>query len=391
MKQFTKEELQKFYTARKDKLVDYMEQNSITAVVFEDCEERRNPAVRYFTGHPTDAIYVIALADEENENEKKYKDFLIPWDENLANEKAVDVQIIPYNKYERKNIIAVAKVLKTLKIKSTKKIELPPETPYPLFLKYVDALSKDNWDVLCHEKSVHDFVVDMRSTKDRYEIECTKEACRVGDHIISEIERGIRENWLHKEMDVALLIESELRKCGCEKTGFDTLAAGPSRSWAIHAFPGYTNADWPADGLSILDFGVVYEGYTSDTTLTIAKNLNEKQEELVQLVEKAAKEALPLYKPNSQIKLAGAKATEIFAKAKKIMPHTLGHGIGLEIHEFPRVSDKQEENVVFKPGMIITLEPGLYDPKLGGVRLENDVLITENGNEVLTHSKIIRI
>lgn len=385
MKQYSKEDLAKIYKARKNKLVDYMKKNNITAVVFEDTEGRRNPAVRYFTNHPSDAIYIIA------QNEEKIFDTLIPWDDNLAKEKAVDVEIIPYNKYERKNVIAVAKILKGFKLKGLKKVELPPETPYPLFLKYVDALSKDNWDVLCREKSTHDFVVDLRSTKDEYEIECTKEAARVGDHIISEIERGIRENWLHKEMDVALLIESELRKFGCERTGFDTLAAGPSRSWAIHAFPGYTDAPWPADGLSILDFGVVYEGYTSDTTLTVAKNPNEKQAELVELVEKAAREALPLYKPDSSIKLAAAKADEIFAKAKKIMPHTLGHGIGLEIHEFPRVSASQPEEIKFKPGMIITLEPGLYDPKLGGVRLENDVLITKDGNEVITHSKIIRI
>ena len=71
------------------------------------------------------------------------------------------------------------------------------------------------------------------------------------------------------------------------------------------------------------------------------------------------------------------------------MPHTLGHGIGLEIHEFPRVKADQNQNLLFKPGMIVTLEPGLYEPGIGGVRLENDVLITETGNEVITHSKII--
>lgn len=385
MKNYTKEELEGIYLDRKMKLVEFMSNKKIDAAVFEDTEGRRNPAVRYFTGHPSDALYVIAVV------EGKATDFLIPWDENLAKEKSVGVQIIPYNKYDRINTAAVAKILKSVKLKGNKKVELPPETPYPLFLKYVDSLSSEGWDVLCREKSTHDYVVEMRATKDEYEIECTKEAARVGDHIISEIERGIRENWLKKEMDVALLIESELRKFNCERTGFDTLAAGPARSWAIHAFPGYTDAPWPADGLSILDFGVVYEGYTSDTTLTVAKNLNEKQAELVELVEKAAKEALPLYKPNAKIRDAGAKADEVFAKAKKVMPHTLGHGIGLEIHEYPRVSPKQDEKALFKPGMIVTLEPGLYDPKLGGVRLENDVLITKDGNEVITHSKIIRI
>ncbi len=382
MKEYKKDELKNIYAKRREKLVSYMTENKITAVMFEDCEERRNPAVRYFTGHPTDALFIIA---------QNGKCALVPWDENLAQERAVDVQILPYNKYERRNTRALKEVLKSFKLKDTRlKVEIPPSTPYPLFLQFVDAL--EGWDVLCRENSTHDFVIDMRSTKDEYEIECTKEACKVGDHIISEIERGIRENWLQKESDVALLIESELRKYGCERTGFDTLAAGPGRSFAIHAFPGYTNAPWPSQGLSILDFGVVYEGYTSDTTLTVAKGpLSPKQEEFLTLVEKAAEQALPLYKAGLPVKKAAEAVDLVFSKAKRVMPHTLGHGIGLEIHEFPRVSPKQGEDCIFKSGMIVTLEPGLYDSELGGVRLENDVLITDEGNEVLTHSKIIRI
>ena len=382
MRDFSKDELKKIYNARRDKLLAYMNENKITAVVFEDCEERRDASVRYFTGHPSDAVFIIASSGSHA---------LIPWDENLARERSVDIQILPYNKYERRNTRAVKEVLKSLKLKGNRvKVELPTSTPYPLFLQYVDAL--EGFDVLCREHSVHDFVLEMRATKDEYEIECTREACRIGDWIISEIERGVRENWIQKEIDVALLIESELRKCGCERTGFETLAAGPDRSFAIHAFPGYTDAPWPAQGLSILDFGVVYEGYTSDTTLTVAKGpLSQKQEELLSLVERAAAQALPLYKAGSPIKKAAEAADLVFSKAKRKMPHTLGHGIGLEIHEFPRVSPKQADDVLFKPGMIVTLEPGLYDAELGGVRLENDILINETGNEVITHSKIIRI
>ena len=382
MKEYSKDEIKAIFSARREKLFSYMAQNGITAAVFEDTEGRRTPAVRYFTGHPSDALF-IATSDG--------KCVLIPWDENLAANCAVDVKIVPYTKFERRNLKAVSEVLKSFKIKSTRlKVELTPETPYPLFLKYVDAL--EGWDVLCRENSTHDYVCELRAQKDEYEIECTKEACRVGDHIISEIERGIREDWLHKEMDVALLIESELRKFGCERTGFDTLAAGPSRSFAIHAFPGYTDAPWPAQGLSILDFGVVYNGYTSDTTLTVAKGpLSQKQEELLSLVEKAAAEALKLYKPGESLKKASAAADDVFARGKRKMPHSLGHGIGLEIHEAPFVTARASEDKVFKTGNIVTLEPGLYDPELGGVRLENDVLITETGNEVITHSKIIRI
>lgn len=379
MKNYTKDELKKIYAARREKLFAFMKENKITAAVFEDTEGRRDLSVRYFTGHPSDALWICS-SDGKNA--------LVPWDENLAKERSVDVKIVPYNKYDRKNIEAVREILKSFKKNDPRlKVELSPATPYPLFLKYVDALQ--GWDVLCRENSVHDFVLSLRACKDEYEIECTKEAARVGDLIIEKIENGIDDGSIKTEMDVSLLIERELRLNGCERNGFDTLAAGSSRSFAIHAFPGYTSAPWPGKGLSILDFGVVFEGYTSDTTLTVVKDATDEQKKLVELVEKAAKEALPYYKNGEKIKMAGLVADEVFKKAKREMPHTLGHGIGLEIHEFPRVSAKQTDDLVFKPGMIVTLEPGLYDSKLGGVRLENDVLVTENGNEVITHSKII--
>lgn len=379
MKNYTKDELKKIYAARREKLFAFMKENKITAAVFEDTEGRRDLSVRYFTGHPSDALWICS-SDGKNA--------LVPWDENLAKERSVDVKIVPYNKYDRKNIEAVREILKSFKKNDPRlKVEVSPATPYPLFLKYVDVLQ--GWDVLCRENSVHDFVLSLRACKDEYEIECTKEAARVGDLIIEKIENGIDDGSIKTEMDVSLLIERELRLNGCERNGFDTLAAGSSRSFAIHAFPGYTSAPWPGKGLSILDFGVVFEGYTSDTTLTVVKDATDEQKKLVELVEKAAKEALPYYKNGEKIKMAGLVADEVFKKAKREMPHTLGHGIGLEIHEFPRVSAKQTDDLVFKPGMIVTLEPGLYDSKLGGVRLENDVLVTENGNEVITHSKII--
>ncbi|MCI1209345.1 MAG: Xaa-Pro peptidase family protein [Treponema sp.] len=377
----TKEELEAFYKTRREKLTGFMKDNAVTAVVFEDTEERRDPAVRYFTGHPGDALFIIT-ADNRG--------ILVPWDENLAKKQAVVETIEPYSKFDRKNIKAVKEILDSLRLNGRLTAELSPETPYPLFLKYVDALS--GWDVRCREESVHDYVKALRAVKDDYEIECTKEAARIGDMIIDTIEAQVKSGAIKTEADVALLIEKECRAQGCEKTGFDTLAAGPTRSYAIHCFPNYTNGSWPGEGLSILDFGVVYNGYTSDTTLTIAQgNLTKVQEELLELVQKAADEAVKLYKKDIPIRDAAVKADEVFAKAKQKMPHTLGHGIGLEIHEFPTVRPKNPSSLVFAPGMIVTLEPGLYDTEAGGVRLENDVLITETGNEIITHSRIIRI
>ena len=119
--------------------------------------------------------------------------------------------------------------------------------------------------------------------------------------------------------------------------------------------------------------------------------ISKEQNEILDLVQKAADECIKLYKPFSKVKAASQKATDIFANFGRTMPHGLGHGTGLEIHEAPFISLRAKEDSVFKEGNIVTLEPGLYYPELGGCRLENDILITKDGNKVLTNSKIFRI
>lgn len=379
---FSQEDIKSFYYGRRYELAQHLRENDIGACVFIDSEEHRDPAIQYYTGHNSDAVLII-FSDGYT--------VLIPWDENLAKKNAFYDKLVPYTRYKNSDITAVKAILNVNYTHGeNSRVELPPYLTYPKYLHFVDELSAYN--CRCKEDGVHQFVVESRMQKDAYEIACTKEAARVGDLIIDDIEAGIKNGSIKTEADVALLIEKELRENGCQRTGFDTLAAGPDRSFAIHAFPGYTNAAWPDTGLSILDFGVVYNGYTSDTTITVAKGpLTPEQELQLELVQTAYDECLKLYTPEHTIVEAAKKADSVFAKAKRKMPHTLGHGIGLEIHEKPRVSTKTNAELYFKPGMILTLEPGLYDPAIGGTRLENDVLITEDGNEVITNSRIIRI
>ena len=382
MKTYTKDELEKIYRSRRNVLAAKMRETDTGACVFVDSEEHRDPAVAYYTNHANDAVLVI-FSDGYS--------VLIAWDENLAKMNAFYDKLVPYMRYKNDAKDATKAILNACSSHAdNNKVELPPYLTYPDYLKFIDAL--DTYDCRCKEDGLHKFVIDCRMIKDEYEIECTREAARVGDLIIDEIEVQIKAGKIKTETDVALLIERMLRENGCQRTGFDTLAAGPARSFAIHAFPGYTAADWPAKGLSILDFGVVYNGYTSDTTLTVAKGpLTKEQEEQLVLVQKAYDEALKLYKPGKPIIDAAKKCDSVFAAAKRKMPHGLGHATGLEIHELPRVNMRATSDMLFKPGMILTCEPGLYDVEIGGTRLENDVLITEDGNEVLTHSRIIRI
>ena len=382
MKEYTKDELKEIYKARRDVLAREMRNRGLGACVFVDSEEHRDPSVAYYTNHANDAVLVV-FSDGYS--------VLIAWDENLAKQNAFYDKLVPYMRYKNEAKDAVKAILNACYTHGeNSKVELPPYLTYPDYLKFIDAL--ENYDCRCKEDGIHQFVIDCRMIKDEYEIECTKEAARIGDLIIDEIEKKARTGTIKTETDVALLIEKRLREHGCQRTGFDTLAAGPSRSFAIHAFPGYTAAEWPAQGLSILDFGVVYNGYTSDTTLTVAKGpLTAAQEKQLELVQKAYDEALKLYKPGRPIIDAAKKCDSVFAAAKRKMPHGLGHAVGLEIHEQPRVSLRATPEMLFKPGMILTCEPGLYDVEIGGTRLENDVLITEDGNEVITHSRIIRL
>ena len=369
------------FEKRRNILIEEMKNTNIQAVVFSDNENHRNPAVRYYTNHPSDAIFILT---------KTGKSVLCPWDINIANQKAFVETIIPFTKFDRDEIKAVDGILKKLGLPENSRIEISPETSYLDFLDFVDRLPQ--YDVSCKKHGLHDFAVEQRMIKDEYEIQCTKKACEITNKIIDTIETQIKKKKIKTELEVALLIESECRKAGCERTSFETLAAGPSRSFAIHCFPSYTNGNFAENGLSILDFGVCYEGYASDVTLTIAKGkLSEKQEQMLSLVQEAFDEALKYYKKDIPVRNAAMKVDKIFAKAKMKMPHSLGHGTGLEIHEAPFVRSKASLETVFQPGMIVTLEPGLYDPELGGCRYENDIHITEDGNEVLTQSRIVRI
>jgi Xaa-Pro dipeptidase len=369
------------YIKRRAELYTWMARNSVAVIILEDTEGRRDPAVRYFSGHPSDALLILTITGHS---------VLCPWDENLANERAsVDV-IVPYTEYGRHPVTAVAGIIEKISVPDRSRIEIPAETPYPMFLQYVEALIE--YDVLCRADGVGKEIAHMRSIKDEHEIATIEKACKITDNIINLVEKQMKSGKIKTEMDVALLIEREARAAGAEGTGFETLAAGPDRSFGIHAFPPYTSGPFPAPGLSILDFGIKLDGYTSDVTVTVASGeLTAGQEKQLALVEKAYKASLNLYMPGKPTRESSLKADEIFRKAKRSMPHTLGHGIGLEAHEGPSIRNRDDNTWVYEPGMVVTLEPGLYHPKHGGCRLENDILITETGNRVLTNSRIIRL
>jgi Xaa-Pro dipeptidase len=370
------------FTARLEKIYDWMAQEGIALLMLEDTETRRDQNIRWLTGHPGDAVLFLSVDK---------KAILTAWDVNLAKLYALQspVMIASYNDFDRKPVKAIALIAKKLGIPTGSKIEIPPVTPYPAFLDYVGELA--DYDILCRENGAAAEIRRLRAVKDEEEIAIIRKAAEITNELIDQLEKNVTSGKIKTEADAALFIEVEARRRGCEGTSFGTLAAGPQRSFAIHAFPNWTCAPFGGQGLSILDFGVKFGGYSTDVTLTFARDLNEKQEKLVNLVEKAAKLATSMAHNECKAKDIAAAVDSLFSKSRKKMPHGLGHGIGLQEHEYPLIRNSNDNEWVLEPGMIFTIEPGLYDPLLGGCRLENDILITESGHEVLTTAAIIRL
>ena len=364
------------YLNRQKKVSSLLAREDISLLVLCDREGMRNPSIRYLTGQPSDSVLFI-FADGRT--------ILLPWDINLAQIKATATQIKPYNDYGRTLAQALAKVLKEEKLPAGSRVEVPAELPYPEFMR----ISQGPYQFICREGGLAAAVDDMRQIKDSDELATLRKAFAITDDILDKIEAALRSGQC-TETDIALLIDREARLAGAEGTGFETLAAAMGRSYNIHAFPAYTGAMMPADGLSIIDFGVKYDGYTSDVTTTITRNLNPEQDNMVSVIEGAVKVAEKLLKPGTLTTGLSGAVNDYLEKNGYVMPHNLGHGIGLYIHEKPFLRAKVEP-IRLEKGMVFTIEPGVYDPELGGVRLENDYLITDTGYEKLTNSRIIRL
>jgi len=369
------------FEKRRRALSSVLKTNGIAMALFEDTEGRRDPSVRYFTGQPGDALLFISADD---------RSLLVPWDVNMAASMASVETIVAYADYGRSPLLAMAGAVGRLEIPVGTTIDLPSVTPYPMFIDYLEACP--DHDFRCVSEGSTKAAQALRAVKDAEELQVYRTVSSITDKAMDQIEAGVRAGRLATEADIALFIERFLRQEGCESTGFETLAAGPSRSFGIHAFPAWTNAAFATDGMSILDFGLSFKGYTSDVTMTFVRNAKSgKRAEMIALVQEAHDKAIAACKPGAVSREVAALVDAIFSSKGYTMPHALGHGVGLEAHEAPAVRNREDNDWVLAAGHIITIEPGLYDPAQGGVRLEDDVLITESGAEVLTHSRIVQL
>ncbi len=369
------------YEGRRAAVASHLKEEGIAACLIEDAEGRRDPSLRYLSGQPSDALLVLSAEG---------RSILVAWDVNMARLYGRVDEILALTDFQRLPQAALAACLERMGIPKGARIELPATTSYPRYVSFVEALP--DYDLVCRDDGVGAFVLGLRAVKDGAELSLYRRAAALTDGLMDEIEAAVRSGRVASELDIALLIEREARARGCEGTGFETIAAGPSRSFGIHAFPAFGAGSFGTEGMSILDFGLKLAGYTTDVTMTFLRGrLSARAERMVELVETAYAASVSLCAPGTPTIAVARAADEVFSREGFAMPHGLGHGVGLEAHEAPAVRNREDNKDVLAPGHIITIEPGLYDPELGGVRLENDVLITPEGREFLTHSRIVRL
>jgi Xaa-Pro aminopeptidase len=223
----------------------------------------------------------------------------------------------------------------------------------------------------------------LRQIKDEEELGIMRKAALVGsklfDHIVGFIRPGMRE------IDVAAELEHQARVLGAEGMSFETIVASGQRSALPHGRA--TAARLPARGFLTLDFGVILEGYCSDMTRTIYLGKPKRNErsayEAVLESQLAGVEAV---RSGESCGAVDEAARGVLRKAglAEAFSHSTGHGVGLEIHEPPRISAGQTNRL--HPGMVVTIEPGIYLAGQFGIRIEDMVAVTRTGGEVLTPS-----
>lgn len=227
-----------------------------------------------------------------------------------------------------------------------------------------------------------DFIENLRLTKDQDELALIRKAAVIGDQVYHQILPFIRPG--RTEQYIANKVDALIREKGCEPAFKTIVASGPGSAIPHHAI---SNRKLKKDDIVVLDFGAIYKGYRSDLTRTVfSGKINKIFQSLYHAVLEAQTKAIAALGPGVKTQSIDQVARGIIEQAGygRYFIHTAGHGIGLEIHEPPRISSK--DTMILQSGMVVTVEPGIYIPGQGGVRIEDMVLITDTGREILTKS-----
>jgi Xaa-Pro aminopeptidase len=246
-----------------------------------------------------------------------------------------------------------------------------------------DALTEAAGGVQLHR--VPGLVQRLRAVKDAVEVEALRRACAVGDAALADLLEagGLRPG--RTEREVALDLEDRMRRHGAAGPAFETILAAGANSAVPHHRP--TAAELRRGNLVKLDFGALVDGYHSDMTRTVVLGRPaDWQRELHALVTEAQAAGRAALAPDAEVTAVDAAARGVVERAGRgeEFVHGLGHGVGLQIHEAPYVG--KTGTGALSAGMVVTVEPGVYLAGRGGVRIEDTLVVRDDGPELLTHT-----
>jgi Xaa-Pro aminopeptidase len=224
----------------------------------------------------------------------------------------------------------------------------------------------------------------LRRIKDPAETDLVRQAVNLGSSLFPSLLKTIRPGVA--ETQVAAKLEYSARQAGASGMSFDTIIAAGPRSALPHGRASSTPI--PPHGFVVLDFGVILAGYCSDMTRTVMVGRpSAKERGWYDAVLEAQLAGIAAVRPGATAGEVDEAARNVLKRSKldKYFTHSTGHGVGLEIHEAPRLATG--ETTVLEPGMVLTIEPGIYIPGQGGVRIEDMILVTKTGCEILTPTK----
>lgn len=226
-------------------------------------------------------------------------------------------------------------------------------------------------------------VEELRLIKEEEELELLRQAAKIGDQAFEKICQMMHAGM--SESHIANQLLYYLKDYGCEKEAFDIISVAGDNAALPHGRPG--NKLLQAGDMLALDFGGFYKGYASDMTRTVAiARADQELRDKYQAVLEAQINGINMVKAGESCSAIDRTVRNILKKygLDAFFIHGTGHGLGLEIHESPRVSSQSSE--ILEQNMLITIEPGIYIPGWGGIRIEDTVIVKDGGCEIITHS-----
>ena len=371
-----------------ESILEFLEEKKIDVLMITDYENSRNVNLQYLSGHPTDATILINSSGEST---------LIPWDVPLAEKHSEVDEIINPGNFSFNLFLAMKDLFENRWKKSPIMVGVHSTTTYGFIVKMKAIIP----GVKYFEEpiQIQQFFEKLRATKTDFEIKKLIEAAQIGSKTIKDIEYFCENSPNGTEKDLSFLVRKKLADYGAEDVAFEPLVANSSRAHELHQYPFASDQKFGLPGLGLIDFGAKFEGYCSDITVPISfGKLSDEQNKIRELTIKSYEAAIEVIDIDVPLWKIHDTAEKILKKGGFTMPYSLGHGLGLTVHDSPYISRKPTDDYskkhwkeeTIQDGMVFTIEPGVFKQGLGGQRLENDVLIRNGKVEIITTSEPLK-